>query len=228
MVGPHCGDGNADAPYEECDDGANNDDSLYGGCTTMCEFGQRCGDAVLQMAEGEQCDNGFNSDDYRFSASSCGMDCMLPPYCGDGATQSPYELCDDGSANSDTAYDGCTTKCDYGPYCGDGHIDVIDPVKHTKEACDDGLKNVAYAADKGACSYDCQPAPYCGDGIRNGPEQCDLGVKQNTGDYGTCNPDCTFAPRCGDGVKQDGEECDDGPTGSQDCTVTCMTRGVVQ
>jgi cysteine-rich repeat protein len=180
------------------------------------------------MLDGEQCDNGFNNDAYKFSPTSCGTDCMLPPYCGDGIKQGTYELCDNGNANSDAAYNGCTTKCDNGPYCGDGHTDVIDPVKGTKEACDNGPKNVAYAAAKGACSYDCQAAPYCGDGVRNGPEQCDLGTTKNTGDYGTCKKDCTFAPRCGDGIKQANEQCDDGPTGSQKCTVTCRKRDVVQ
>jgi len=137
--------------------------------------------------------------------------------------QTAHELCDNGAANNDDAYEGCTTQCDFGPYCGDAHIDP-----QGGEVCDDGVDNVLYAAIKGGCSYDCQPAPYCGDGERNGPEQCDLGAKDNTGDYGTCNADCTFAPRCGDGKKQGAEQCDDGPTGSLSCTPTCKRRVVVQ
>lgn len=226
QIGPNCGDEHTDSPYEECDNGGNNDDALYDGCTSKCVLGPRCGDAVLQTSDGEQCDNGFNNDDYKFSPTSCGMDCSPPPFCGDGIKQSTYELCDQGADNSDSQYDGCTTKCDYGPFCGDGHIDVIDAKSGTEEACDNGVKNVAYAAKKGACSYDCEPAPYCGDGIRNGPEQCDLGTDKNTGDQDTCNPDCTFAPRCGDGIVQAGEQCDDGPTGSPKCTINCKKRVV--
>ncbi len=221
MTGPHCGDANIDKPYEECDDGLNNNDATYDGCSKKCALGPHCGDATLQAANGELCDNGFNDDDYMYTASSCGMDCMLPPKCGDGAVQAAHELCDAGANNSDTAYDGCTTKCDFGPYCGDG--DVQGP-----ELCDDGVANVAYAAQKGGCGYDCQPAPYCGDGTRNGSEQCDLGTAANTGDYGTCNADCTFAPRCGDRKTQGTEQCDDGPTGSLSCTPTCKRRVVVQ
>jgi fibro-slime domain-containing protein len=221
--GPHCGDADVDSPYEECDDGANNNDTTYDGCTTKCALGPHCGDAVLQSLEGEVCDNGFNDDDYQYPSTSCGPDCMAPPGCGDGVVQPAHELCDAGKNNSDTAYNGCTTSCVFGPYCGDGHVDP-----QGKEACDKGAGNVAYAAKQGGCSYDCQPAPYCGDGTRNGPEQCDLGAKANTGEYGGCNADCTFAPRCGDGVKQADEQCDDGPVGSLTCSTTCKRRVQVQ
>jgi hypothetical protein len=223
MVGPHCGDMTTDKPYEECDAGAGNDDTLYDGCTTKCDLGPHCGDDVLQAADGEACDNGFNNDDYQYTPTSCGMDCAKPPYCGDGKVQPAQELCDAGQDNSDTAYNGCTTKCAFGPYCGDGHLDA-----QGNEVCDNGAGNVAYAAKKGGCSYDCQPAPYCGDATRNGPEQCDLGTDKNTGEYGTCNTDCTFGPRCGDGHKDPTEECDDGLAGSQKCTVNCKKRDIVQ
>jgi cysteine-rich repeat protein len=146
---------------------------------------------------------------------------VLPPYCGDGTVQPGFELCDNGAKNNDNAYDGCTTECVYGPYCGDGSIDPAG-----KEACDNGLDNVAYAAQKGGCGYDCQPAPYCGDSTRNGPEQCDLGAKGNTGSYGACNKDCTLAPRCGDGIRQDPEQCDAGPAGNASCTAACTSRAV--
>jgi hypothetical protein len=136
--------------------------------------------------------------------------------------QAGFELCDDPAGNDDAKYNGCTTKCVYGPYCGDGHTDMPD------EMCDDGTDNVGYSKAKGACGYDCQPAPYCGDGTRNGPEQCDLGEGNNTGEYGTCNADCSFAPRCGDRIKNGTEECDDGPTGSLDCSVTCRRRDIPQ
>ncbi|HEY6078355.1 MAG TPA: DUF4215 domain-containing protein [Polyangiaceae bacterium] len=219
--GPRCGDGTAQTPYEECDDGALANTGGYDGCNATCDLGPHCGDAVIQTDHQEACDNGFNNDDYKFDDESCGIGCTPPPSCGDGSVQASFELCDNGDANDDDAYEGCTTKCEFGPYCGDGEADG-------PELCDLGDENVSYAAAAGGCSYDCEPAPYCGDATRNGPEQCDLGTDANTGDYGTCNADCTFAPRCGDGEKQDGEQCDDGPGGSLSCTAACRRRQVVQ
>jgi cysteine-rich repeat protein len=221
LWGPNCGDGSADVPYEECDLGlANSDD--YDGCSEDCIFGPRCGDGVLQAAEDEVCDNGFNDDGYALSDDACGPGCSAVPYCGDGVLDPVYELCDEGSANSDTAYDGCADDCDWGPYCGDGIVAA-------QETCDDGLDNTAYASSGEGCGYDCDTAPYCGDGVRNGPEQCDLG-EDNTGEYGGCNANCSLAPYCGDGEIQrsNGEECDDGPTGSLECSVECEDRTMVK
>ena len=48
---------------EECDDGADNEDGVYGKCTKSCLFGPHCGDGVVQSDE--QCDNGINEDSYR-------------------------------------------------------------------------------------------------------------------------------------------------------------------
>jgi fibro-slime domain-containing protein len=223
VFGPNCGDGVLTQPQEECDDGSASNTGGYDGCTDKCALGPRCGDGVLQSNEGEVCDNGFNQDDYQYASDACGPGCMPAPYCGDGVVQAAFEFCDAGDDNSDTTYEGCTTECDWGPYCGDGTIDV-----DGGEFCDDGLDNVSYSAQEGGCSYDCQAAPFCGDGTRNGPEQCDLGADENTGDYGTCNEDCTLAPRCGDGVKQSVEECDDGPGGSAKCTPACKRRSQVE
>ena len=229
MFGPRCGDGgpgDTPDPEEECDRGVANNTGGYDGCTNKCALGPRCGDGVTQGAQGEVCDNGFNADDYddpTTPQAECGPNCTLPPYCGDGKLQPAHELCDNGKANDDEAYEGCTSKCDFGPYCGDGNVDV-----QGGEICDNGKANVSYAAKKGGCSYDCEPAPYCGDGERNGPEQCDLGAKRNTGGYGGCNADCTFAPRCGDGQRQGSEQCDDGPAGSLTCSATCKRRVQVQ
>lgn len=224
--GPRCGDGgpgNTPDPEEECDYGSAANTGGYDGCTNKCALGPHCGDGVKQATE--SCDNGFNADDYddpKTAAIECGQGCTPPPFCGDMVVQSAHELCDEGAANNDTTYNGCTTLCDFGPYCGDAHTDSPD------ELCDDGLDNTNWAAQEGACSYDCQPAPFCGDGERNGPEQCDLGADANTGEYGTCNADCTFAPRCGDGKKQGTEQCDAGPTGSLTCSPTCKKRDIVQ
>ncbi|MEZ4381966.1 MAG: fibrinogen-like YCDxxxxGGGW domain-containing protein [Nannocystaceae bacterium] len=50
--------------------------------------------------------------------------------CGDGIVEGD-ELCDDGEANEDGLYGGCTRACTLGPRCGDGLI-------NGGEACDDG------------------------------------------------------------------------------------------
>jgi fibro-slime domain-containing protein len=50
--------------------------------------------------------------------------------CGDGI-RAATEECDNGSANNDAAYDGCTTQCAFGPFCGDGIVNGA-------EECDDG------------------------------------------------------------------------------------------
>ena len=217
--GPKCGDGHADSPYEECDLGSTLNTGTYDGCSATCTLGPRCGDATVQASNGEACDNGINDDTYAFGAGACGPKCTPVPFCGDGVVVAAYESCDNGAANSDAAYDGCSSKCEFGPYCGDGK-------KDPQEACDNGAMNRAYASTASGCGYDCQPAPYCGDGERNGPEQCDLGSAKNTGAYGTCNANCTLAPRCGDGKVQTGEACDDGPIGSLSCTSSCTFRVV--
>jgi hypothetical protein len=175
----------------------------------------------LAQDEGEECDNGYNDDVHMYSPNACGLMCKLPPRCGDDIVQPAFELCDEGSNNSDVAYEGCTTTCVFGPYCGDG-------VTNGPEGCDDGPNNTHYSADGEACGYDCQSAPYCGDGVRNGGEQCDLGSASNTGEYGGCRLDCTRAAYCGDQVVDEaqGEKCDDGPTGSLECTPDCKKRVV--
>lgn len=49
-----CGDGLVWSGEEQCDDGPDNNDTTYAGCTTQCELGPRCGDGVLQAEE--ECD----------------------------------------------------------------------------------------------------------------------------------------------------------------------------
>jgi fibro-slime domain-containing protein len=132
--------------------------------------------------------------------------------CGDQIV-SAGEACDNGPANSDTAYNGCTTQCVPGPHCGDAAVDMPD------EACDDGMNSGAY----GGCAPNCQLGPYCGDGVvQAGHEQCDDGV--NAGAYGTCAAGCVFGPRCGDGIVQAdaGETCDDHNNLNLDgCSAAC-------
>jgi len=147
---PVCGDGMT-VGWESCDDGAANADNTYGVCNTTCSGSEYCGDSLKQPSH-EACDNGFNLDLYAGAgASSCAPGCVLPPSCGDGVVNAPYELCDQGAQNADGTYDGCKTNCSWGPYCGDG---VVDP----GEQCDNGVGNTAYSETAGACGYDCMPA----------------------------------------------------------------------
>ncbi len=66
---PVCGDGIL-AIGEECDDGPNNGNSAYGGCSATCTLGTFCGDGVTQADQGEMCDDGGNNG--------------LPGYCPSG------------------------------------------------------------------------------------------------------------------------------------------------
>lgn len=55
----YCGDGTIDFPFEQCDNGIqNNNGGGYNSCTTECTLGPRCGDGVTQTAAGETCDDG--------------------------------------------------------------------------------------------------------------------------------------------------------------------------
>ena len=67
-----CGDKLIWAGKENCDNGANNNDSLYGGCTTKCQYGPRCSDGVLQGPE--ECDLGADNGTDEFPAKSVPCD----------------------------------------------------------------------------------------------------------------------------------------------------------
>ncbi len=71
-LGPHCGDGNVDDGFEECDDGDNL--GAYNGCNPDCTEGARCGDGVRQPEFGEDCDAG---GDNGAPGSSCSATCQL-------------------------------------------------------------------------------------------------------------------------------------------------------
>jgi hypothetical protein len=105
------------------------------------------------------------------------------PTCGD-AVATTGEECDDGPANSDTAYGGCTTQCKFGPFCGDGV--VADGV----EQCDLGRENNAQYGEMG-CTSACTLPHFCGDGLIDGAfgEQCDDGPNNGAG---ACQADCTL------------------------------------
>jgi cysteine-rich repeat protein len=109
-----------------------NDDNAYGGCTTKCKRGPRCGDGTQQMPQ-EECDDGMNLTPYSPTQMGCAPGCKKPSYCGDGKLDSLFgEKCDDGADKNTGGYGGCTPDCTLGPRCGDGHIDG------PTENCDDG------------------------------------------------------------------------------------------
>jgi hypothetical protein len=54
-----CGDGHVWQDQEDCDNGLNNNDSLYDGCTTQCLTGPTCNDGEVQGPE--ECDLGADN-----------------------------------------------------------------------------------------------------------------------------------------------------------------------
>jgi cysteine-rich repeat protein len=104
---PRCGDGLVSAGEEcDCGDGSgplpagcmgNNNDLLYGGCTTKCKLGPFCGDGVLN--DPEQCDQGKENGTWA-SGVGCTLGCTRPHYCGDGILDTDRaEECDLGELN---------------------------------------------------------------------------------------------------------------------------------
>jgi fibro-slime domain-containing protein len=239
--GPRCGDGIKNGP-EACDDGKN--DGSYGTCAPMCLLGPRCGDMIVQNTAGEVCDQGAMNSAMSYGPNRCDARCRPAPYCGDKKVDAGFgEVCDDG-VNSGLP-GSCKTDCTGYiplPSCGDGIVQSNEQcdegaangtlpsacdarcrrkcgngVRDEGEGCDDGVNSGAY----GTCRPTCQLADYCGDGVKNGPEQCDLGAANAANPYGAgkCTTMCTTAPYCGDGRIQSGfgETCDSTPL----CNATC-------
>jgi fibro-slime domain-containing protein len=92
---PTCGDGAAVAD-EECDNGKDNNDETYGGCTKKCTWGGYCGDSIVNGPE--QCDEGpKNGTD---QGNGCTAGCTKVHYCGDGFVDTDRgEQCDLGEQN---------------------------------------------------------------------------------------------------------------------------------
>lgn len=130
-----CGD-HIRTPDEACDDGVN--DGSYGGCTSDCRKGPRCGDGTVQSPQ-EECDDGTNLSPY----GGCAPGCLNGSTCGDGTVDSLFgEECDDGVNNG--GYGACGQDCRFGGRCGDGHL------QEPPEQCDDGNR-----VDGDGCAGDC-------------------------------------------------------------------------
>ena len=141
---------------------------------------------------------------------------VCQPRCGDGIVTAGEE-CDNGTANNDTLYSGCTTQCKFGPFCGDA-------VTNGPEQCDDGKNTTVTASSStpGACAPGCKLPPRCGDGVIQPGEECDDGNSNADVQCGGCSLNCKQNAFCGDAVIDDGntsaaghgpdcgEQCDDG------------------
>ena len=196
-----CGNGILEE-NEQCDDGADNSDTLADACRKLC-MKAFCGDSVIDS--GEECDNGpSNSND---TGSTCSLNCTKAT-CGNGIRELTEE-CDDGNTEDN---DGCLNSCEKA-ICGDGVV-CTEAISCALlgagvEQCDDGNTE-----DADECSNSCALLN-CGDGILNPEhEECDDGNTENK-DYclNTCKHNL-----CGDGiVNAEVEACDDANAQTEAC-----------
>jgi fibro-slime domain-containing protein len=151
--------------------------------TTATKFNLSKGkvyEIVLFQAERKQFRSSYKLTIGQFSRTH--TDCR--DRCGDGVVNGS-EQCDNGAANADDAYGGCTTQCTLGPFCGDANLDAS-----FGEECDDGTNQTTYGQTEG-CGPGCRTVPYCGDGKVDSlfGEQCD-DADQNG--KGPCDTGCHF------------------------------------
>jgi hypothetical protein len=197
-----CGDGYLNTQNnEECDDGANNSNTVPDACRQNCKD-PWCGDGVTDT--GEQCDSSGTD------TAACNGGTCQNSQCGDGYVNgADGEQCD--TSGVDTA--ACNGGTCQNSQCGDGYVNGADG-----EQCDSS------GVDTSTCNGGTCQNSQCGDGYVNGAdgEQCDTsGVDTTTCNGGTCQNS-----QCGDGYVNgaDGEQCDTSGVDTSSCNGgTCQS-----
>jgi fibro-slime domain-containing protein len=106
-----CGDGSI-TPPAVCPASGPNDDTTYGGCTTACQRGPRCGDGVVDTTAGEECDLGAKSNTAAYGGTGCTPGCRTPHRCGDGIVDTTAgEECDLGAGLNGATGQRCSGAC---------------------------------------------------------------------------------------------------------------------
>ena len=107
----HCGNGIINTTEgEECDDGLNNRDDAYGGCTTQCKLGPHCGNGIIEAVE--ECDttalNGASCQSlvgsYSIGYINCNADCT---YNTNNCTRCPNTICGDACVDLNIDPENC-------------------------------------------------------------------------------------------------------------------------
>ncbi len=193
-----------------------------------------CGDATIQMEEGEECDTGFG----RNGSGDCTAKCRQL-FCGDGVVSpSIGESCEPqqyyayGEYDQEIDENAIVLRFKEQPACGQ--------ICTVPDCGDDGCFGGCESQFLAACTQQTQVAaaqavqrpqeqaavqgnvveysPQCGNGQLDRGEECDDG-NRNSAD--SCTILC-LSSRCSDGFLQPWEECDDGNTFDADmCTNAC-------
>lgn len=147
-----------------------------------------CGDGIIDP--GEVCDGGTNActaaGGYPGTQScyaSCDGwgSCVSSLYCGDGAINGGFEVCDDGN---NAVGDGCNASCNI-EICGDGVRTTVANAYHPLEECDDGNSVGGDGCDSGCV------VEFCGDRVANNIiEECDDGANASLSDG--CDASCRY------------------------------------
>ena len=212
-----CGNSIVQSP-EACDDGNTVTEACAYGltsctvcsstCTNVAGAVKRCGDTVVQSANGEQCDDGNTTN-----TDACSNICKTPT-CSDGIKNGTESSTDCGGVSGGVTCAACTAAV-----CGNNIV-------QSPEACDDG-NTVTEACAYGltsctVCSSTCTnvagAVKRCGDTVvqtANG-EQCDDGNTVNTD---ACSNICK-TPTCSDTIKNQSESAVD--CGGSGCAL-CAT-----
>ncbi|MEI8229857.1 MAG: hypothetical protein WCG83_01835 [Candidatus Peregrinibacteria bacterium] len=159
----------------------------------------RCGDGIVNSAEGEQCERNTDCS----SGKVCNTQCQCVPSaggtCGDGK-KTNLEQCETGIAcPSGKVCSNCT--CENPPLCGNG-------VAERGEVCE---ANKPCPSGQTCQGCQCVVVPVCGNGALESGEQCENDSQCLAGqacNRATCK--CLGLPTtlCGNGVLNVGEDCE--------------------